>query len=440
MVGEKKSEKRPSPGKRGNQVARAGLVAVVAVLALAATLPFVVPSEVRGAPWGKPSLANPHVRATRSDRLVFTYYFYWYDWASGQHFRGGGCDDHNTFHPVDQTGVSFKDPAWHYREFKDVMAAGIDVVLPVFWGGNPGSGKNDSWSKQGLGPMQSALDRLESEGAGGNNPLGVENPVPKVGMFFDTTAICLEYNDPSKEFGSGCTADLTNETHRETFYLMIRDFFSAFREEHVQQVPNEDDPQAPTAYIVWLYGDNWFARVDQSGLDYCKNRFLEDFNHSLVFVGTPGWADGCGRIDGLYRWGTSVRGVERIDGSPIDVVSLGPGFDNGNESHGAVCQVGQDPLFTPRSPGYYSGNWSRALEMDPNWIVVETWNELHEGTSICRTLEYGDEYINLTAKYSQQFHAVAPRRDQLVAPLLFDGVLLLAASACVVAASWWKGR
>ncbi len=423
-----------------NKFAQAGFLAIMVSFVLIATIPFVADPLLKTAPWGQPQLASPYVQATLDDRLVFTYYFYWYDWDSGMHFYGGGCDDHNTYHPVDQTEVSYKDPDWHYREFKDMMAAGIDVFLPVFWGGNPGSGLNDSWSKQGLGPMQIALNRLQAEyeaqvAAGtASNPLGVTNPVPKIGMFFDTTAMCIEYHDPTQPFGSACTGDLTNTSHCETFYLMIKDFFAPFEEDHIEQVPNAVDPSAASAYIVWLYGDNWFANVDQVCFDYCKERFLADFNHTLVFVGTPGWAkNGCNNIEGIYRWGTSVGGLERIDDpeTPIDIVSLGPGFNNGNETQGAVCQVGQNPMVTPRSPEFYSANWTRAIAMDPNWIVVETWNELHEGTVICRTVEHGDTYINLTGQYSKEFHAKAipeeiPRLDPPIY-LGFSSIALFAA-------------
>ncbi|GAB4324070.1 MAG: hypothetical protein Kow0069_29460 [Promethearchaeota archaeon] len=396
-------------GRRGPS-AKIFLGAFFASVVLAATVPFVAHPGLRGAPWGWPELGDPHVRGTLDDRLVFTYYFYWYNWASGQHFTGGGCDDHNAYHPVDEERVSYLDPDWHYREFVDVARAGIDVVLPVYWGGNPGSGGNETWSKQGLGPMRAALDRMRAEGFNSDNPLGVTHPVPKVAMFFDTTLMCVEYHDPSVPFGQGCTADLTNATHCETFYLTIADFFSAFNETHLLRVPAEgtDDP---TAYVVWLYGENWFARVDQSCLDYADQRFRGEFGHALLFVGTPGWRTYCPGIEGTYRWGVAVSGVERVEGTKVDVVALGPGFYNGNESHGAVCQVGQSPIRVPRSPEWYAANWSAAIAADPNWIVVETWNEFHEGSVICRTREFGDAYLNVTAQYSAQFHASPPKPD-----------------------------
>lgn len=155
-----------------------------------------------------------------------------------------------------------------------------------------------------------------------------------------------------------------------------------------------------------MYGSNWFARTAQSCIDACTARFEAEFNHTLIFVGTDSWQEECPQLEGYYRWGTAVAGMVSYDFSPIKIASLGPGFNNGNASYGAVCQVGQDPILTPRSPEFYSDNWTAAIEKDPNWIIIETWNEMHEGTPICRTTEFGDEYINLTAQFSQIFHAI----------------------------------
>ena len=68
------------------------------------------------------------------DRIVATYYFYWYDDASGLHFIDHDGTDALTDHPANPKGYSYKRPEWHKREMKDMTAAGIDVVLPVFWG------------------------------------------------------------------------------------------------------------------------------------------------------------------------------------------------------------------------------------------------------------------------------------------------------------------
>ena len=40
---------------------------------------------------------------------------------------------------------------------------------------------------------------------------------------------------------------------------------------------------------------------------------------------------------------------------------------------------------------------SRRIE--PELVLLETWNEMHEGTEICETIETGTEYLDLTAEW-----------------------------------------
>jgi hypothetical protein len=58
---------------------------------------------------------------------------------------------------------------------------------------------------------------------------------------------------------------------------------------------------------------------------------------------------------------------------------------------------------------FYSYAWERLLRMHSArrpWLVhVETWNEFHEGTEICESAEYGRQYIELTRRYADMFHA-----------------------------------
>src|SRR6185503_10938901 len=63
-----------------------------------------------------------------SDRIVGTYYFYWYDEASKAHLLDGDGTDALTTHPPTLEGLSWKSTAWHRRQLEDMMAAGIEVV------------------------------------------------------------------------------------------------------------------------------------------------------------------------------------------------------------------------------------------------------------------------------------------------------------------------
>jgi len=71
---------------------------------------------------------------TSTQRIVGTYFFYWYDAATKEHIIDGDGSDALTDHPVDVAALSYKSVRWHKKELSDMIAAGIDVMLPVFWG------------------------------------------------------------------------------------------------------------------------------------------------------------------------------------------------------------------------------------------------------------------------------------------------------------------
>lgn len=59
---------------------------------------------------------------------------------------------------------------------------------------------------------------------------------------------------------------------------------------------------------------------------------------------------------------------------------------------------------TSREGGaYYERGWQAAINSNPDWIVVNSFNEWPEGTYIEPSVSYGDLFLSLTAKWSQQY-------------------------------------
>jgi hypothetical protein len=52
---------------------------------------------------------------------------------------------------------------------------------------------------------------------------------------------------------------------------------------------------------------------------------------------------------------------------------------------------------------YYERGWQAAIGSQPNWIVVNSFNEWPEGSYIEPSQSYGDQFIGLTAAWSGQF-------------------------------------
>jgi hypothetical protein len=54
---------------------------------------------------------------------------------------------------------------------------------------------------------------------------------------------------------------------------------------------------------------------------------------------------------------------------------------------------------------YYERGWQAAIASQPNWIVINSFNEWPEGSYIEPSQSYGDLFIGLTAAWSGQFKA-----------------------------------
>ncbi len=119
------------------------------------------PGTPRAEDFTMPNAPGPHfpvsaeqlkeMKSYQADQpLVGTHFFYWFDIGSKAHFIDFDGTDALTDHPAHSEGYSYKSVAWWKRELLDVMSAGIDFILPVYWGC---PGDYDSWSFAGLPPM-----------------------------------------------------------------------------------------------------------------------------------------------------------------------------------------------------------------------------------------------------------------------------------------------
>ncbi len=330
--------------------------------------------------WGEerpiPSALGPYVNLKESDfartksfgpddKIVMTHYFYWYDVESQTHIIDGDGTDALTTHPADMRDFSYKSITWHKKQLNDMIAAGIDVVMPVYWGApserEPRAGLH--WSYEGLGPLVEAADQLIREG---------KQP-PRIGLFYDTST--LRHN------GWHVHADLTTHYGGQWFYASIRDFFSMIPPRHWALI--EGRP------VIDLYSASFAKAHDQSAFDYLREQFAKDFGGRVPYViREVSWNV---KADSVYAWGGAIRANIRGIGE------VGPGYD-----HSAV--PGRAPLVVPRDGGkHYEEGWLAVLRRSPRIVAVETWNEFHEGTDIAESQEYGRQYIELTRKYVDLF-------------------------------------
>ncbi len=350
------------------------MVIVLAVLWCGAAAAKELPAKAPGEFF--PLKARDHRGAAsfkHGEPVVGTTYFYWYDIDSNAHILNGDGSDAMTTHPTDMNDLSYKRASWHKSQLLDVMEAGIDFIMPVYWGV---PGDYSGWSFAGLPPLVEAHSQLEKEGL----------KPPAIGLFYDTSI--LAWNRFNTD-GSNYHVDLTTDFGKKWFYTAIRDFFSL--------IPPAKWARIDRWPIIFLYDAAFAAKQDPAQqFAYTKERFREDFGIEPFIVKSSGWE---GQADAVYSWGGAVNGPILFE----DVAALGPGYD-----HSAV--PGRQPLVVDRRDGQtYIERWTKVLQLDAKqrpWMVhVETWNEWHEGTDIARSREYGRTYIVLTRLFVEMWHA-----------------------------------
>jgi hypothetical protein len=309
---------------------------------------------------------------TSSDKLIGTTYFYWYRWADRHFFNQPGNLDALSEHFVSPQTVSMDSKDWHKQQLSDMIAAGIDMMWPVYWGA-PYNFEKPDWSYywQALSPLQTAIDELRSEG---------KTP-PKIGMFYDTSTLANSMRGASPPDGG---ADLKTQTGKDLFYGTIRSFFCNVMPKNWACIDGHP--------IVVLYSTGAVTSYDQSVFDYVKTQFAADFGGITPYIiRDTSWN---ASTDSWYRWGAALRGPY-LDG----IAAIGPGYND------TACPGRSTPIRMREDGNYYRWSWLQVLHSNARIVHLETWNEMHEGTGICESLEYGRQYIDLTAQYAAHFKA-----------------------------------
>ncbi len=112
----------------------------------------------------------------------------------------------------------------------------------------------------------------------------------------------------------------------------------------------------------------------------------------------------CGAVKGkspeaLRAWAAKHYGeVVKLarDNHRISCVDVIPGYDD--------TKIRKPGLKVDRLDGQvYGVLWHEAIKASPDWVLITSWNEWHEGSEIEPSLEYGDKYLTLTKEYTAKF-------------------------------------
>ncbi len=287
---------------------------------------------------------------------VFTVYFYWYD-------NGGSLypDPTNPFRdfPITSPEMTFRGTEWHRRQVEDMIYAGVDVILPVFWSDNASMW----WARPGLENLVDALYEMQRDGI---------EPLP-IAMFYDTNSL------------SG--VDVRTQQGRNWAYQGI-DFFYRTVPRWFWAVTEGNRP------IIWFYNSGPLGGPDQGFVDDVYQQFEDQFGVRPYLVLDKDWI-----VHGIpisYDATASYAGGAADFTAKVSIVS--PGADD------RLLEVVTDHTFVDRQDGdFYKNGLVKAILCGTPWLELVSWNEFFEATDISETIQYGRTYLDITHEYVEYF-------------------------------------
>lgn len=331
---------------------------------------------------GSPAVeaAKDRCRATRAASdfrpdapLVATYLYYWYEPEDRD-------DPALALHPPLGAPFDWRDPDWYRRQLRDMAEAGVDVVLPVYWGEGP------AWSTRGLDSLVQARESLLSAGV----------KAPALGLFVDFN-LYSELLPDQPELG-----DLTSEAGLDALAEQLAGFY--------ERVPACHRATVDGRPLVFLWRpdteDGGKLQFDGTTFDGLYERLTERLGARPYLVRERTWdlyAQEQGvsvASDGVFGWGAALHG-------PLfdaNMVAIGPGYDD-------RALAWREGYVRARDGGRtYERDLREAVASGTPWLLLETWNELWEATAIAETAEYGREYIGLTRRYVDLLRQLSGQR------------------------------
>lgn len=99
----------------------------------------------------------------------------------------------------------------------------------------------------------------------------------------------------------------------------------------------------------------------------------------------------------------------------ISTITIIPGYDD--------TKIRNPGLRVRRHDGdLYRAQWEKVLEARPDWVLITSFNEWHEGSEIEPSVERGTRYLELTGRYARRFKALPEPGDEpaAVAPAVSE--------------------
>lgn len=113
-------------------------------------------------------------------------------------------------------------------------------------------------------------------------------------------------------------------------------------------------------------------------------------------------------LDEIRAWAktTFPQWVNTAGPDRIACVTIIPGYDDSVQP----SRKPPRPITARYNGDTYRAMWQEAIAANPDWVLITSWNEWHEGSEIEPSSELGDLYLKITKEYAPRFVSLKARR------------------------------
>lgn len=361
---------------------------IVLFLVLGAIFIFVFVSIQERVKLYKLAVEKPKINPSKVPKLVMAFYHGWY---GGPYGPSKQWIHWNHWIMNTSTGkiISYHDPEkFISKDRRDIGAADYPILGPYDVRAEEVLQKHFSWAKQSgidvfvfdwFGPPNDYIDE--------NFKLMLNFSESHNGILLSVLYDGYEYRNAPKD-----------EVVKELKYI-ITSYGKSEKFLKFEGYP-----------VIFIYAcehfssEEWMEIIGKLREEGLKFIFLGDFspNHyeySKVFDGiyiySPDGILNFGGENSLENYYSSMKNIASQE-SLILCTTTSPGYDD--------TKVRVPGFKVSRQNGLtYNITWNLALKYNPNWVLICSWNEWHEGSEIEPSVEYDYKYTNLTLFWSSNF-------------------------------------
>lgn len=366
-------------------------------------------------PFSMPPAVAPHsanAATQQGGALVGTHFFYWYDVEA----HDGTFDTNRMpYHPPGVaapyrgTFYSAASPAWYDWQLDDLDAAGMDYMFPVSWGS--GAQLPSYFRQSNAVPLLCQAIARRSQANAWQRGRAI-----RVGLYDDTFGELTEYNfDQNPHSGDFTHPAMPLDVGTGVEYIYnrkIKPFFQAvpralWATHNGDAAPDGANGGTGRPLVLnFIYRDHYTNPQGGNPLGHgpevyrrIKQLFEADFGVEPFIVLSWDWyndqavqgLDWSGAADAECIYGAAgTAGTQTYTMNGYTISNLGPGrahASNGTPVFEQVRWGDADGSDDHREDQWLRDNFAK-IPQGVNLVVLESWNELFEGSSLSRCEDF----------------------------------------------------